>query len=229
MTRTTILSLIACAACSTAACAADLPLKSHPDSASWENLFAPDLSNAIFPKGIWWVENGELTASQDQCIWTAKQHENFVVDLEFKNGPAANSGVIIYTSDLKNWIPNSIEIQILDDYAEKWTKAPKTWLCGGLFGRLAPSKQAVKKAGEWNRMTIAAKGPLICVLLNGQLVAQADIKQWTSATKNPDGSDIPKWLSRPMADLPTKGHIGLQGKHGGAPIFFRNVKIKPLE
>ena len=94
MTRTTILSLVATLAFSTAF-AADLPLKSHPDSASWENLFAPDLSNATFPKGIWWVENGELTASQDQCIWTAKQYENFIVDLEFKNGPAANIFVII--------------------------------------------------------------------------------------------------------------------------------------
>ncbi|MCX7823943.1 MAG: DUF1080 domain-containing protein [Verrucomicrobiae bacterium] len=228
MTRTTILLLAACLAFN-AACAADFPLKSHPDVTSWENLFAPDLSNAIFPKGIWWVENGELTASEDKCIWTQKQYENFIVDLEFKNGPAANSGVIIYTSDLNNWIPNSVEIQILDDYAEQWARMPKTWFCGGLFGRLAPSKQVVKKAGEWNRMTIAAKGPLICVLLNGQLVAQADIKQWTSATKNPDGTDIPKWLSRPMAELPTKGHIGLQGKHGGAPIFFRNLKIKSLE
>jgi hypothetical protein len=25
------------------------------------------------------------------------------------------------------------------------------------------------------------------------------------------------------------GHIGLQGKHGGAPIYFRNMKIKPLD
>jgi hypothetical protein len=29
-----------------------------------------------------------------------------------------------------------------------------------------------------------------------------------------------------MAELVNKGHIGLQGKHGGAPIFFRNMKIK---
>jgi hypothetical protein len=31
-----------------------------------------------------------------------------------------------------------------------------------------------------------------------------------------------------MAELPTRGHIGLQGKHAGAPIYFRNMKVKPL-
>jgi hypothetical protein len=53
-----------------------------------------------------------------------------------------------------------------------------------------------------------------------------DLSQWTSAKKNPDGTDIPPWLSRAWGELPTKGRIGLQGKHGNAVIFFRNVRIK---
>jgi len=52
----------------------------------------------------------------------------------------------------------------------------------------------VKKPGEWNRMTIACKGPRISIVLNGELVTDIDMKKWTSATKNPDGSDIPAWL-----------------------------------
>jgi hypothetical protein len=55
-----------------------------------------------------------------------------------------------------------------------------------------------------------------------------DMSNWTSAKKNPDGSDIPSWLNRPLADLQTKGYIGFQGKHAGAPIWFRNIKIKEL-
>ncbi len=206
-----------------------LPLKAHPDSSSWENLFAPDLSNATFPKDVWFMEDGALTASQDQNIWTRKEYGDFILDLEFKPGEAANSGVVIHCSDLKDWIPNSIEIQILDDAAPKWATAAPTWRCGGLFGRLAPAKSAVKKAGEWNRMTVACKGPMIYVLLNGELVTEADVRKWTDAKKNPDGSDIPSWLNKPMAGLATKGLIGLQGKHGGAPIWFRNVRIKPLD
>jgi len=198
----------------------------HPVSGRWMPLFAADLSNAIFPKGVWYIENGLLTASEDQCIWTKAVYENFVLDLEFKMGEAANSGVIVYCSDTKNWIPNSVEIQILDDHSSKWAQVAPTWRCGGLFGHCAPQKLVARKAGEWNRMTVTCQGPRIRVLLNGELVTDANLQNWTSAKKNPDGSDIPPWLSRPLAELETKGHIGLQGKHGGAPIYFRNIKIK---
>jgi hypothetical protein len=56
-----------------------------------------------------------------------------------------------------------------------------------------------------------------------------DRTRWTSAKKNPDGSDIPPWLSRPVAELPTHGWIGLQGKHAGATIWFRNLRVKELD
>ena len=32
-----------------------------------------------------------------------------------------------------------------------------------------------------------------------------------------------------MGVLPTRGLVGLQGKHAGAPIYFRNLKIKKTE
>jgi hypothetical protein len=200
----------------------------HPDCSAWEKLFADDLSNAIFSKGVWSNDKGELTATKDECIWSKQQHENFILDLEFKNAEAANSGVLIYCTDVRNWIPNAIEVQILDDYAAKWAKSPKNWFCGAVFGRQAPAKQAVKKAGEWNRMTITCKGPSITVLLNGELVNECDLKQFTSAKKNPDGTDVLAFLGGPLAPRPTKGHIGLQGKHGGAAICFRNVRIAAI-
>jgi len=175
---------------------------------------------------VWTFADGVLTASKDQGIWTKKQYENYILDLEFKTAPGTNSGVILHCSDRKNWIPNSIEVQIADDFAEKWAKAPATWHCGAVFGHLAPSKSAVKKPGEWNRLTITCKGPMVYVLLNGEAVTTMDMRKWTSAKKNPDGGEIPSWLSRPVAELAPKGYIGLQGKHAGAPIFFRNIKIR---
>lgn len=226
-----LLTLLALALlpCFTGCATTALPPKTHPASAKWENLIAPDLSNADFPKGIWYMEDGTLTASKDEMIWSQKDYENFVIDLEFKTATNANSGVIIYASDQKNWIPNSVEVQILDDWGSKWAKVPATWKCAGIFGRLAPTKSIVKKPGEWNRMTVWAKGQMIYVMLNGALVTQCDMSKWTDPKKNPDGTDIPAWLSKPLASLPTKGRIGLQGKHGGAQIYFRNVKISQLD
>jgi hypothetical protein len=201
----------------------------HPITNRWPDLFESDLSNAIYPEGIWTFENGVLTASEDQAIWTKKDYDNFILDLEFKTAPGTNSGVIVYCSDIKNWIPNSVEIQIADDYAEKWAKSPKTWQCAAVFGHLAASESKVKKPGEWNRFTIRCMNERINVILNGARVTSMDMSLWTSAKTNPDGSEIPSWLSKPLAQLPTKGKIGFQGKHAGAPIWFRNIKIRKLK
>ncbi|MHC4463190.1 MAG: 3-keto-disaccharide hydrolase [Planctomycetota bacterium] len=205
-----------------------IPPKAHPDVSQWQDLFTADLSNSTFPEGAWTFENGVLTASEDQVIWTKKDYDNFILDLEFKTEDGTNSGVIVYCTDMKNWIPNSVEIQIADDFSEKWAKSPNTWHCGAIFGHLAPTKSMVKKPGQWNRFTITCKDKMVYVMLNGRMVAEMNMDLWTSATKNPDGSDIPSWLSTPFTELPTHGHIGLQGKHAGAPIFFRNIKIKKL-
>ena len=205
-----------------------IPPVSHPDVRDWPALFKADLSDAEFPAGIWTVADGIITASEDQALWTKKDYENFILDLEFKTASGTNSGVIAYCSNIEDWIPNSVEIQIADDYAEQWAKAPASWHCGAIFGHLAPSKSAVRKPGEWNRYTITCVGKKIYVLLNGVQVTAMDMSLWTSAKTNPDGSEIPSWLSRPKAEIPTRGRIGFQGKHAGAPIWFRNIRIKEL-
>ncbi len=197
-------------------------------SSPWQPLFADDLSDAVFPEGVWTSSNGQITASKDQVIWSNKEYENFVLDLEFKNGTAANSGVLVYVTDIKRWVPNSVEIQITDDYSEPWISKDATWRCGAIFGRLAAAEAAVKPAGEWNHYTIICKGPSIDVILNGKHVTSMDMTQWTSPTENPNGSAKPKWLNKPLSMHLTKGRIGLQGKHGGAPIWFRNIMIKEL-
>lgn len=233
MNRLAWIGIVACALAQGAFAADAEPAAAepltHPDTAGWDDLFAADLSNAIAPEGVWTLENGELTASEDQNIWTREDYENFLLDLEFKNAPETNSGVIVYCSNVKNWIPNAVEIQIADDHAPKWADSHPTWRCGAVFGHLAASKSVVKDPGEWNRFTIRCVGPHIDVVLNGEHIVAMDMREWTSAKTNPDGSDIPPWLSKPLSEIPTKGKIGLQGKHGNAPIWFRNLKVKRLD
>ena len=201
----------------------------HPKLTYYTDLFKQDFSNAIAPEGVWSFKNDVLTATEDQAIWTSKVYNNFVLDLEFKNADGTNSGVIFHCTDLNNWIPNSVEVQIADDHNEKWAESPKSWQCGAIFGHLPAVASLVKKPGEWNRMTIQAFDQKIVVILNGEIVTEMDMSLWTSATTNPDGSEIPSWLSTPFSELATYGHIGLQGKHAGAPIYFRNLKILELE
>lgn len=192
-------------------------------------LFNDDLSNATFPEGIWSRDDdGVITASEDRIIWSKDDYENFVLRLEFKNGEGTNSGVFVHASNTETWVTDSLEIQIADDFAEQWASKDRSWQCGAFFGRQGAHVRAVKKPGEWNQMVIVCSGPMITVHLNGKRVNTFDLRDFTSAQTNPDGSNVPKWLRKPPAGLPRKGRIGFQGKHGGAPIYLRNIEVMPL-
>jgi hypothetical protein len=203
----------------------------HPDTSApgWVDMFKNDLSNAIYKAGVWKDSGGVFTANADEALWSEKVYNNFILDLEFQNAEGTNSGVIVHATDMEEWIPHSVELQIADDYSEEWSKAPATWQCAAVFGHKAATKRTVKHPGEWNHYTITCVGKKIWIVLNGELVNTFDMSLYTSAKKNPDGSDIPAWLSNPLSELPLTGHIGFQGKHAGAPIYFRNIKIKELQ
>ena len=196
----------------------------------WQPLFVTDLSNADYDPVVWSVDgNGVISATADQAIWTNREYENFELELEFKTDKCTNSGVVIYCTVKKDWIPNAVEMQIYDDFCDPSAKVASTGSCGAVYGHLAPSAfQVVNKPGEWNKMKITAEGKNIQVTLNGKKMINMDMSLWTSGKANPDGSEIPSWLPKPYAGLPTKGYIGFQGKHGQALIWFRNIKIKEL-
>lgn len=195
----------------------------------WKPLFGTNLEDAEYNPKIWCQQDGVLSAIQDECIWTKAEYENFELDLEFKTDVETNSGVVVYCTDTKDWIPNSVEIQIADDYCEKWGTYDAFGRCGAIFGHLAPKRdRIVNRPGVWNRMRIVCMGKNITVELNGELVTEMNMNLWTSGTVNPDGSKIPSWLPKPFCQLPTKGKIGLQGKHGQSLIWFRNVEIRTL-
>ncbi len=202
----------------------------NPDTSApgWENMFNSNLSNAIYPAGVWSDSAGVITATKDEAIWSEGEYDNFVLDLDFMNADGTNSGVVVHATDMKDWIPHSVEIQIADDYSDEWSKAPATWQCGAIFGHQAAHNKTLYRPGKWNHYTITCIGRKIWVVLNGTLVNTCDMSQFTSAKTNPDGSEIPSWLSNPMATLPLHGHIGFQGKHAGAPIWFKNIKVKRL-
>jgi len=193
-----------------------------------ENLFGQNLADAIYNPTIWKDSSGVLTASKDDCIWSKNKYDNFILDLDFQNADGTNSGVIVHSTDLVEWIPHAVEIQIADDYSKEWSQAEPTWQCAAIFGHKAATNKTLKKPGEWNHYTITCKGKMITVVLNGTKVNELNMDDYTSSKTNPDGTNVPSWLSTPMSTLPLHGHIGLQGKHAGAPIYFKNIKIKSL-
>jgi hypothetical protein len=203
-----------------------VPPRIHPNTSGWPDLFNTDLSDAEYPIASWSFYKDVLYMNMGDCIWTRKEYKSFILDLEFKITRGANSGVILRCSDINRWIASSVEIQVADDFDK--TMGEK-WPTGSVYGHLLPKKDELKDTGEWNHYTITCKDQMIWVILNGEQVIQMDMSKWTGNAKNPDGSRIPSRLNIPLANLPLKGRIGLQGRFSGAIVYYRNIKIRELE
>lgn len=170
--------------------------------------------------GTWVVNEGVLSPSDKPggYIWSKEAYGDLELTLEYKTSKECNSGVFFRT-DPKNAVQGGFEIQLAsnDIYEGKH-------VVGALYDAQAPTEKAGKADGEWNVMKLRCKGPKITVVLNGKTVLEADIDQWTTANKNPDGSK--NKFKTALKDLPRSGHIGLQ--YHGHPVWFRNVKLKKL-
>jgi sugar phosphate isomerase/epimerase len=199
----------------------------------WRDLLTKDLSNCVYKPGdkpgSWVTEGGVLalkggadawTWKNRNDLWTKERYGDFILDLEFKVAKGTNSGVFIRTGDIANCVQTGIEVQIHDT-----TDGTRHGACGAIYDCLSPSKNMVKKTGEWNRCTITCRANKIYVLLNGEQIIDMDLNLWTEAHKNPDGT--PNKFNTPYKLMPRVGHIGFQDH--GHPIWFRNVKIKPLD
>ena len=194
----------------------------HPDTSSWKDLFATDLSNAVDVSG-WQFDGKELVAKNHDTLWTKDSYGDFVLDLEFKVAKESNSGVFLRSGDIKNVLA-ALEIQVHES-----ADGSKYGMLGAIYDAMPPSKAVGKAVGEWNRYTITCKGPQVTVVLNGETIIDANLDNWPEAGKNPDGT--PNKFKKALKDYARSGPIGLQGLHGKAqaPVWYRNLKIKVLE
>lgn len=172
------------------------------------------------PNG-WTVEKGVLTRKpKSGYIWTEKAYGDFVLDVEVKVSKRCNSG-IFFRTDPKNAVQGGFEIQVMDTTGKKNLGTHDN---GALYDALAPSGNPAKPLGEWNRFIITCKGPHITVNINGTVVVKANLDNWTTGNKNPDGSR--NKFRTALKDLPRKGHIGFQDH--GQDVWYRNIYLKNL-
>ncbi len=222
------LSLAAVSSMLIFACAAALPA----GEAGFHSLFnGKDLAGwTTGPDNTWAVEDGVIALKREMngglhnpdYLWTKQTYGNFVLELEFKVPERANSGIFLRTSDLKDPVYTGIEVQVANSYGRQTLSRGGT--AGAIYDCLAPTKDAVKKPGQWNRYRITCKDNKISVVLNGQRVIDMDLDRWTEPHKNPDGT--PNKFPRALKDFAREGYIGLQDH--GRPVWYRNIKIKRL-
>jgi hypothetical protein len=200
------------------------------NSARWpepQPLFAPDLSNAELAYPGAWTMNAEgilaptpKPGTKPGDIWTREEYGDFVVSLEFRTQEKTNSGVFLRSSDIVNWLQNSIEIQILQDQDDK-----PVHLIGAVYDVAAPTRAVPIVPSQWYRYVITARGSKLSVTLDGEEVTKIDLDQWTQPGLNPDGTA--NKFTRAYKDMARSGRIGLQ--YHNTPIEFRHLLVERID
>jgi len=146
-----------------------LPLLAQGEE-KFEPLFnGKDLEGWKVPKdNIWWlVDDGILQVRSGEkqkgsILWTEKEYENFVVELEFKFGEGTiDSGVHLRNSD-------QIQIGISGSLKRDMTASP--YIPGKGYPVEAEGVKDLLKMDDWNQMRIEVRGMDYVVHLNGKKV-----------------------------------------------------------
>jgi len=175
------------------------------------------------------VLDGELCRVDKTAgdIITTDEFDNFVLELDYKVPPHANSGIMFRVSEDEKRAPfTGIEYQILDNTDPQGDPQKSGWAYALYHPPTDPKTgqplDATRPIGVWNHVKLVCDGPHVEHWMNGVKYCQyeigsADFNQRVAATK------FAKW---PKFAKYAKGHINLQGDHGG--VSFANIKILPL-
>ncbi len=217
-------SLLACCLALVAMPSISAENEPKDDASEFQNLYnGKDLEG-------WEVFQGELGAWEANadgvsCIkegggWlrTKKSYSDFVLRLEYKIPAGGNSGIGIRVPPEGNVHQAGMEIQILDDDAPAHKDLKAAQYTGSIYYQAAAKRGAPKAPGEWNSMEITCAGHHVVITLNGQVINDAQLNEFTTAESPKDYS--------PLADRPQVGSIALQSH--GSRVDFRNVKVKNL-
>jgi len=177
-----------------------------------------DLEGWIGATNGYSVENGALYCMEKSGgkLLTAKQYDNFILRFEFLLTTNANNGLGIRCPVEGDAAYNGMELQILDDSGSKYTALKPYQYHGSIYGVAAARRGFQKKVGQWNFQEVRAIGPKITVILNGEVIVDADL---STITETADGKAHPG-LHNP------KGHIAWLGH--GSRVDWRNIRIKEV-
>ena len=152
----------------------------------------------------WTVEKGMLvSAGRGSNIMTIPKFGDFKLHVEFNCAPKSNSGVYVRNryADLRY-----LEVQIETDSEEE----PPSHHTGAVYGRLAPSPELPRRAGEWQTFDITLVGRTITVVQNGQTII--------------DHKEVPGTKGGALDSREVPGPIYLQGSEDGR-VTFRNIVV----
>jgi len=193
-----------------------------------------------FSKDAWFIDtDGSLSCRMQEVknrngttrtrgmgyIWTHQSYGDFELQLQYKLSESANSGVF-FRADPSDPVQQGFEIQLLDNQGFQKAKGPKDPknLNGALYDAQAAKTDSAKPVGQWNHLKLTCRGPMVTVEINGVIVTTANLDQWQTAGRNPDGSK--NKFKTALKKLPRQGKIGFQNH--GQVVWIKDVSITPF-
>ena len=201
-----------------------------PDS-MWEvaNGFAPlfngiDLSGWMGDTISYLALDGSIVIDPERTggggnLYTEKEYDDFVLRFEFRLSPGANNGLGIRTPSEGDAAYVGMELQILDDSAERYAGLRPYQFHGSIYGVVPARRGYQEPVGAWNTQEVIAVGRRIIVILNGSVIVDADL-DIARTPRTMDGREHPGLERR-------GGHIGFLGH--GSVVEFRNLRLKQLQ
>ena len=155
-------------------------------------------------------------------IVTENQHQDFVLELDWRISEGGNSGIFFHVSEDHDYVwLGGPEMQIPDNEAHRDAMKPET-SAGSNYALHAPIKDVTKPVGEWNHLKLVVDGPHVEHWLNGTKLLEYEL--WSEDWKKRVAAS--KFKDMPEYGLNKTGHIALQD-HGDI-VSFRNFKIQIL-
>jgi len=189
------------------------------DAEGFVSLFnGKDLEGWVGATNGYKVENGILFCDPKVGgkLMSAKEYDNFILRFEFLVYTNSNNGLGIRAPLGGDAAYNAMELQILDDAGSQYTKLQPYQYHGSIYGVVPAKRGAQKKVGQWNVQEVRAIGSKITVVLNGDVIVDADI---AGITDTMDHKQHPGLHN-------AKGHIGWLGH--GTRVDWRNIRIKEV-
>jgi hypothetical protein len=168
----------------------------------------------------------EGTADIGGSLITTRQFGNFDLSVDYKISPGGNSGILYHVVEKPEFrfdYETGPEFQLMDDTGWKGGKLKEEQKAGGSYDMFAaPSTKKVNPAGEWNTARIVYANGHVEHWLNGEKIIayEEDSDDFTTRLNKSKWKDYPAW------NKSKTGAISLQDH--GAPVYFRNIKIKEL-
>lgn len=181
-----------------------------------------NLDNWVGNKAGYLLQDGAIVVNPQSTsggnLYTKDEYSDFEYRFEFQLTPGANNGLGIRAPLEGDAAYVGMELQILDSEADIYKNLQPYQYHGSIYGVVPARRGYLRPIGEWNEEVVVVKGTRVKVILNGETITDADIKE-PSINGTMDHKEHPG-LKR------TTGHIGFLG-HGDV-VRFRNIRVLPL-